>query len=78
MKIKRNTNTNATNFKYISVGTVFKNLDANFDTDLYMRIVNIEDYDSVINAIALDSGEATYFSDDESVIVIDGEFVTHE
>lgn len=74
MKIKRNMNTHATNFEYLSVGTVFKDSDS----DLYMRIVNIEAYGSIINAIALDSGEATWFADCESVVVVDGEFVTNE
>ena len=83
MNIKRNQNTNATNFEYLSVGTVFKDADSDSDSDsdsdLYMRIVDIGTYDGcTINAIALESGEATYFADCESVVVIDGKFVYHE
>ena len=76
MKIKRNTNTNAINFERLSIGDIFKDIDTDY---LYMRIVNIETYDNcIINTIALESGEATYFADGEFVVVIDGELVTHE
>lgn len=82
MKInKDNTNINATNFEYLSVGTVFKTVfkDADADSDLYMRIVNIGTYNGcTINAIALESGEAMHFGDYESVVAIDGKFVYHE
>ena len=78
MKIKRHTNINATNFEYLSVGTVFKYVEIKDDT-LYMRIKDIEVGDNcIINAIALDDGESMCFADCATVVVIDGEFVTKE
>jgi hypothetical protein len=85
MKIKRHTNINATNFEYLSVGTVFQYLDGKDDT-LYMKIQNIVTnhdcdtmcYVNIINAIDLNNGKAMCFSDCDTVFVIDGEFVTNE
>lgn len=82
MKIKRNVNTNATNFEYLSEGTVFKTLDGR-DNSLYMKIKEIEiqnDFNNYIvtNAIDLGDGESMCFNDCDSVIVVDGEFVTQE
>lgn len=74
MKIKH-TNINATNFEYLSVGTVFKDSNAN----LYMKIANITTYyDGTINAIALDNGKGTCFANCDTVVVVDGEFVVNE
>jgi hypothetical protein len=81
MKIKRHTNINATNFEYLSVGTVFRYLDDAEDNSLYMRIkdVKIEDgYNNIINAIDLENGDAMCFSDCNTVVVVDGEFVINE
>lgn len=81
MKIKRHANINATNFGYLSVGTVFKSL--NGEDSLYMKIKDIKApqdtmyYDDTINAIALDNGEAMGFLDCATVTVVDGEFVTN-
>ena len=82
MKIKRHTNINATNFEYLSVGTVFRYLDTE-DADLYMKIRDIKVKDSdyfscTINAITLDSGKPMCFLDCSTVVVVDGEFVTNE
>ena len=81
MKIKRHTNINATNFEYLSEGTVFQCLDI-ADNTLYMKIRDIkikgDYYDSIINAIALNNGESACFLECATVVVIDGEFVTNE
>jgi hypothetical protein len=82
MKIKRN-NINKTKFENISVGTVFRYLDDAEDNSLYMRIKDVkvkveDDYNDTINAIALDDGEAVCFLDFNTVVVVDGEFVTNE
>lgn len=76
MKIKRQ---NATNFEYLSEGTVFRYLEIEEDNSLYMRIKDIEVNDNyIINAIALEDGEPMCFADCATVIVINGEFVTNE
>ena len=74
MEIKRNQNTNAINFEYLFVGTVFRYSD---DNTLFMRIKNIKVDDYVINAIDLEDGESICFSDCDTVTVIGGEFVTN-
>lgn len=81
MKIIRYANINATNFEYLSVGTVFK-INGE-DDSLYMKIKDIKApqdtmyYNNIINAIALDNGEAMGFLDCATVTVVDGEFVTN-
>ena len=86
MKIKRHKNINATNFEYLSVGTVFQYLGKQDDTDtLYMKIQNIVinhdcgsySYENIINAIDLNNGEAMCFLECDTVVVVDGEFVTN-